>query len=64
MVTTMATDDLSSEAEEEVSSEVEMNLRWPHSDDRDTSDSENNDNDISDDGDTSNDDDTSDDTFD
>jgi hypothetical protein len=30
----LSTDDLSSEPDEEVSSEVEMNLRQPHSDDR------------------------------
>jgi hypothetical protein len=50
-----STDDLSSETEGEVSSEEEMNLRWPRSDDGGTSDSENNDSDTSDDGDTSHD---------
>jgi hypothetical protein len=63
------TDDFSSEPEEEISSEEEMNLQRSHSDDGDTSDSEKNDSignnsDTSDDGSDNEEDQFSDDEFD
>jgi hypothetical protein len=58
----VSTDEFSSELEEEVSSDEEVNLRWPRFDDRGTSDLENNDDDTSKDG--EDDGNTSDDAFD